>query len=227
LKISRPLIILHNTFYIYRITMTNRWRDWFNNWRTWKEQHPDFPLTIHSSGRWSKRVHGKVYFYGPLHNPDKALQRWLRERNRLLTGITPKTRIEKITMENESLKAIGLEKIAEKVDAICSKADALFTRYSRAASGPKLHTLEEAAEILGVTKRAVDSMLNRSLLSWVDVSATKGSKKHHKRILESDLLAFIESRKHVTSLLMRPYRVRRRRQRIAADNMNHKQEPLQ
>jgi integrase len=37
----------------------------------------DFPLFAHASGRWCKKVNGKLRYFGPWDNPDGALQRYL------------------------------------------------------------------------------------------------------------------------------------------------------
>ncbi|MFN0035516.1 MAG: tyrosine-type recombinase/integrase [Saprospiraceae bacterium] len=52
--------------------------------------HPDFPLTPHPTGRWCKKVRGKVHFFGPWRDPDGALVEWLRVKDDLLAGRKPR-----------------------------------------------------------------------------------------------------------------------------------------
>lgn len=52
--------------------------------------HPDFPLTPHPTGRWCKKVRGKVRFFGPWRDPDGALAEWLRVKDDLLAGRKPR-----------------------------------------------------------------------------------------------------------------------------------------
>jgi integrase len=50
----------------------------------------NFPLTWHPAGQWCKRVNGKLFYFGK--DSDKALQRWLAERDDLTAGRKPRDR---------------------------------------------------------------------------------------------------------------------------------------
>jgi integrase len=58
-------------------------------YRAWKMAHPKYPLTVHPSGQWSKKIHGKVYYFGKLEDPKRALQLWTDEREYLEAGLVP------------------------------------------------------------------------------------------------------------------------------------------
>jgi len=58
-------------------------------YRKWKKDHPDYPLVVHSSGQWSKKVNGRVYYFGVLTSPYEALHLWLKEKDYLLAGELP------------------------------------------------------------------------------------------------------------------------------------------
>jgi len=55
-----------------------------------KKPHPDFPLTANGNGRWSKKIKGKVYYFGPWADPDGALKRYLDVKDDLLAGRNPR-----------------------------------------------------------------------------------------------------------------------------------------
>ena len=48
--------------------------------------YPDFPLTPHPSGRWCKKVMGKLYYFGAWDDPQAALNRWLDDREGIYAG---------------------------------------------------------------------------------------------------------------------------------------------
>lgn len=50
--------------------------------------HKDFPLYYHDCGQWSKKVRGKLRYFGT--DAKKALDRWLREKDDLIAGRTPR-----------------------------------------------------------------------------------------------------------------------------------------
>jgi len=71
-----------------------------NEHREWKKEHPDFPLTVHPSGQWSKRVRGKVHYFGTLNSQEAALALWLKEKDFLLAGMEPPSYNNGVTLES-------------------------------------------------------------------------------------------------------------------------------
>jgi len=54
--------------------------------------HRDYPLTANGNGQWSKKIRGKVYYFGPWADPDAALKRYLEVKDDLLAGRRPRPR---------------------------------------------------------------------------------------------------------------------------------------
>ena len=54
-----------------------------------KKPYPDYPLYAHATGRWAKRIRGKICYFGPWDNPQAALERFNREWPYLSEGRTP------------------------------------------------------------------------------------------------------------------------------------------
>ncbi len=57
-----------------------------------KPQKPreDFPLFPHATGRWAKKVRGKLHYFGPWEDPDGALALWLDQKDDLLASRIPR-----------------------------------------------------------------------------------------------------------------------------------------
>ena len=68
--------------------------------------YPDFPLTAHPSGRWCKKVRGKIIFFGKIAADDNgqsaqvALDKWLREKDELLAGRTPRAHTDGLALRD-------------------------------------------------------------------------------------------------------------------------------
>lgn len=54
--------------------------------------HPDYPLFPHASGRWAKKVRGRLVYFGKWDEPEAALAKWIAQKDDLLAGRTPRTR---------------------------------------------------------------------------------------------------------------------------------------
>ena len=49
-----------------------------------KKPKKDWPLFPHNNGQWAKKVLQKIHFFGVWADPQKALERWLDEKDDLL-----------------------------------------------------------------------------------------------------------------------------------------------
>jgi integrase len=65
-----------------------------------EKPYPEFPLFAHQSGRWCKKIRGQHVYFGPLDDPNAALQKWLDEKDYLLAGKTPPADREGLTVRD-------------------------------------------------------------------------------------------------------------------------------
>ena len=51
-----------------------------------QKPYPSFPLTANGNGKWSKKIGGKVFYFGPWEDPEGALEKYLDVKDDIHAG---------------------------------------------------------------------------------------------------------------------------------------------
>ena len=106
----------------------------------------DFPLFAHLNGQWAKKVRGKLHYFGPWSDPNAALDEWVRQKDDLLAGRTPRPKTGQLTVKELADRFLTSKKL--KIDS-GELSPRTFADY--------LDILQHVANVLGKNRPVTES----------------------------------------------------------------------
>ncbi|HLJ92943.1 MAG TPA: tyrosine-type recombinase/integrase [Gemmataceae bacterium] len=107
--------------------------------------YPDFPLFPHATGRWAKKIRGKLHYFGPWPDPDGALRKYLDQKDDLHAGRTPRVQGDGLTVAELCNRFLTTKKHGLDVGEL-----------SMASWGDYYATCERIVQIFGRTRLVND-----------------------------------------------------------------------
>jgi len=100
--------------------------------------HADFPLYAHRSGRWAKKIRGRLHYFGPWDDPEAALNLYIDQKDDLLAGREPQRKegltvrelVNRFLASKEARVETGelKRRSFEDYDATCGRVVEVFGR---------------------------------------------------------------------------------------------------
>jgi integrase len=81
----------------------------------------DFPLFPHATGRWAKKIRGKLHYFGPWDDPDGALAKYLEQKDDLHAGREPRRDQEAVTVKDVANAFLNAKKESVKLGELSSR----------------------------------------------------------------------------------------------------------
>jgi integrase len=72
--------------------------------------YPEFPLFPHATGRWAKKIRGRLVYFGPWDDPDGALRRYNEQKEALHAGRKPRPDPDALTVKDAANSFLNTKK---------------------------------------------------------------------------------------------------------------------
>src|SRR5215471_7933335 len=98
--------------------------------------YPAFPLFPHATGRWAKKIRGKMHYFGPWTDPDGAERRYNEQKEALHAGRRPRPDFEAVTIKDVANAFLRAKKALMLTGELSPHT---FASYRRAAEALVSH----------------------------------------------------------------------------------------
>ena len=133
--------------------------------------HKDFPLFAHATGRWAKKVRGKLHYFGPWNAPDQALDLWLLQKDDLLAGRKPRDTQGGFTIRSLANHFLTFKQHQRELGEITSRT---FNDYKR--------TCELLIDVFGRNREVADLRADDFAVLRTELAKSRGPTTLHNEI---------------------------------------------
>lgn len=113
-----------------------------------KKPYPEFPLFPHwngTSGRWAKKIRGKLHYFGHWDDAQGALRKYLDQKDDLHAGRVPRVQGDGLTLRDLCISFLTLKKTTQEAGELTKRS---YADYAR--------TCERIAKALGSSRLVED-----------------------------------------------------------------------
>jgi integrase len=110
-----------------------------------EKPRPDFPLFPHATGRWAKKIRGRLVYFGPWSDPEGALNKYLDQKDDLHAGRRPRAHAGEVLVRDVLNHFLTAKKLLLESGELTARSWALYHA-----------TCERVAEAFGRTRPLAD-----------------------------------------------------------------------
>jgi hypothetical protein len=140
-----------------------------------RKPYRDFPLFAHGNGQWCKKIRGRHRFFGIWTDPDKALKKYLDEKDDLHAGRRPREKRDGLTVRDLCNRLLTLKRNLADTRELAERFFDECQNLLLAASLDRALSCRHARELLTISRGSARrfAWASRTLGRFEGLAATR------------------------------------------------------